>query len=299
MSDSGGLLSCSVVIPAFNAERWIGQAVESVLSQTHPCLQVVVVDDGSSDRTADLLCDFGDQVLVAQQSNQGVASARNAGAALTDSTHLAFLDADDVWESDKIALQMARFAAEPELVMVHCGVVEVDADGYELSGRVQKGRSGDIYRDLVMQEPAVYGGGSGPVFVRWVFDLVGGFDTRFSTSADWHFWLRVARHGPVGLVDEPLLRYRIHDSNMHANVDAERHDMLLGLKETIAGDPTLSSVGHKALARCHRMLAGGYWNQGRYGRAVPQVIAALVRDPINLHYFIRKLHHLFDVSIRY
>lgn len=289
MSNSRDIPSCSVVIPAFNAARWIRHAINSVLVQTHPLRQVVVVDDGSTDRTADLLGSFGDRVLVVRQNNQGVASARNAGAALTDSTHLAFLDADDVWESDKIALQMARFAAEPELVMVQCGVVEVDADGHELSGLVLKGRSGDIYRDLVMQEPVVCGGGSGPVFARWVFDIVGGFDPRFSTSADWHLWLRVARHGPVDLVEDPLLRYRIHDSNMHTNVDAERHDMLLGLREAIASDPALAPVATRALVRCHRTLAGGYWKHGRYGSSIVQMVAASVRDSSNIRYFIGKL----------
>lgn len=289
MSNSCDIPSCSVVIPAFNAARWIRHAINSVLVQTHPLRQVVVVDDGSTDRTADLLGSFGDRVLVVRQNNQGVASARNAGAALTDSTHLAFLDADDVWEPDKIALQMARFAAEPELAMVQCGVVEVDADGHELSGLVLKGRSGDIYRNLVMQEPVVCGGGSGPVFARWVFDIVGGFDPRFSTSADWHLWLRAARHGPVGLVDEPLLRYRIHDSNMHTNVDAERHDMLLGLREAIANDPVLAPVATRALARCHRTLAGGYWKHGRYGSSIVQMVAASVHDYSNIRYFIGKL----------
>ena len=289
MSNSGDSQSCSVVIPAYNADRWIRHTVESALSQTYPLRQVVIVDDGSTDRTADFLSEFGGRILVVRQKNQGVASARNAGAALTDSTHLAFLDADDEWEPDKIALQMANFAAEPNLVMVQCGVMEIDADGHELSGRVLKGRSGHIYRDLVLQEPVVYGGGSGPVFARWVFDLVGGFDPRFSTSADWHLWLRVARHGPVGLVEKQLLRYRIHDSNMHANVDAERHDMLLGLQEAIAGDPTLSSVSAKALSRCHRTLAGGYWQHGRYGSSVAQMFAASIRDPSNVRYFIGKL----------
>jgi len=281
--------SCSVVIPAFNATRWIRQAVESVLAQTQPLRQVVVVDDGSTDGTADLLSDYGGRVFVVRQKNQGVASARNAGVVLTDSTHLAFLDADDEWEPEKIASQMVIFSANPELVMVQCGVVEIDANGNELSGQVQKGRSGYIYKDLIMQEPAVCGGGSGPVFARWAYDLVGGFDPRFSTSADWHFWLRVARHGPVGLVEESLLRYRIHDSNMHASIDSERHDMLLGLREAIACDPTLSSVGAKALARCHRTLAGGYWQQGRYGSSIAQMFAASSHDPSSLGYFMGKL----------
>jgi len=289
MSDMRDVSSCSAVIPAFNAERWIRQAVDSVLAQTHPLRQVVIVDDGSTDRTADLLSEFGDRVRVVRQNNRGVASARNAGAALTDSTHLAFLDADDVWEPEKVELQMARFAAEPELVMVQCGVVEIDAADRELSELVLKGRSGDIYRDLVMQEPVVCGGGSGAIFARWVFDIVGGFDPRFSTSADWQLWLRVARHGPVGIVEEPLLRYRIHDSNMHTNIDAERHDMLQGLREAIASDSALASVGPRALARCHRTLAGGYWQQGRYGSSIAQMIAASVRDSSNIRYFIGKL----------
>ena len=165
--------SCSVVIPAYNAERWLGRTLDSVLAQTYPLRQIVVVDDGSTDRTPQVLEEYEDQILMIRQNNGGVAAARNAGSVLTDSTHLAFLDADDIWEADKVRKQMSCFDSDPRLVMVQCGLIEIDGTGEELSGEVLVGRSGDLYRDLFLQESAVRGGGSGVVFDREVFDAVG------------------------------------------------------------------------------------------------------------------------------
>ena len=98
-----------VIIPAYNAEAWLGEAIESVLNQTRPCSELVVVDDGSTDTTRNVATTFGEAVRLVAQPNGGVASARNLGASTTTASVLAFLDADDIWEPNKMAKQMELF----------------------------------------------------------------------------------------------------------------------------------------------------------------------------------------------
>ena len=277
-----GRFRCSVVIPAYNAEQWIERTVDSALAQSMTDREVIVVDDGSTDRTADLLRRYGSAITLLEQENAGVAAARNAGCRVASSDHLAFLDADDVWEPGKLARQMAVFEEDPALVLVHCGVVMIDAEDQPLDGTIIRGMRGAVHRNLLLQEAVISGGGSGAVYARWAFESVGGFDERFSTSADWYLWLRITSLGPVAMVDEPLLRYRIHDSNMHANVDAERTDMFRGIREAINDDPVAASVANRALAKCHRTIAGGYWNKRRLLRFLWHFVAAVVREPSSL-----------------
>jgi glycosyltransferase involved in cell wall biosynthesis len=108
----------SVVIPAYDAERYLCEAIESVLRQTHPPLELIVVDDGSSDRTSEIALGFGGSVQCVRQSHAGVGAALNRGIAMSRGALLAFLDADDLWTEDKLALQLDALERAPELDIV-------------------------------------------------------------------------------------------------------------------------------------------------------------------------------------
>lgn len=282
---TGSDLECSVVIPAYNAERWIRKTLDGALDQVGVRHEVIVVDDGSTDGTLEILRGYGSQITLLSQENSGVAAARNAGVRVAGSPYLAFLDADDLWSRNKLERQLAVFEDAPGLVLVHCGITLIDSADQPIDGTILLGLEGEVHRELFLQEPVIYGGGSGAVFARWAFDRVGGFDERFGTSADWHLWLRITALGRVGLVADPLLGYRIHDSNMHANVDAEARDMFRGLREAVAGDPMVAGLGNRALAKCHRTIAGGYWKQRSVSRALRHAAAAIVREPSSIVWF--------------
>ncbi|PSB57682.1 glycosyltransferase family 2 protein [Chamaesiphon polymorphus CCALA 037] len=106
----------SVIIPVYNRERYLAEAIESVLAQTYPAIELIVVDDGSSDRSAEIACSY--PVRYHYQPNAGMSAARNAGIALSTGRFLAFLDSDDIWVADKTAKQMAAFDADPSLEAV-------------------------------------------------------------------------------------------------------------------------------------------------------------------------------------
>lgn len=273
----------SVIIPNFNYARFVRDAVESALSQTYDRLEVIVVDDGSSDESRDVLDGFGDQIKVIYQRNQGVAAARNNGVQAGLGSFVAFLDADDVWLPTKIEKQLQMFTTSPELGTVHVGVVEVDNEGGEIR-EMTDGLSGVVAEDLLRLERAVIlGGGSGILVRRDVFDAVGGFDTRMSTSADWDFFYRVSSHSPVGFLPEILLKYRVHGANMHSNVGAMEHDVRIGFEKAFASaTPELEAMRNECYGNFHLMLAGSYFQAGKYPESIKNAGKSLWYNPSTL-----------------
>lgn len=274
----------SVIIPAYNYARYLSQAIDSVLAQTVQPHEVIVVDDGSTDETPAVLAPYRSQVCVLRQANQGVASARNAGAAAATGDLLAFLDADDLWLPRKLERQRERLQSEPDLGLVHCGYEDMDPSGYVLGARYVHGLEGWVADSMLLfSGPVILGGGSGFLVPRVVFQATGGFDRRLSTSADWDFFQQVARRARVGFVPEVLLRYRRHGSNMHANVKAMEHDMLLAYdKAFAAGGPEVRRLRRRSYGNLHTMLAGSFLAARQPCASLRHAVHGMVLTPENL-----------------
>lgn len=277
----------SVVIPAYNQGRFLPQAVESALGQTCPPLEVIVIDDGSTDDTSARLASYRDRVRVVRQPNQGVAATRNHGARQARGELLAFLDADDVWLPAKLERQCRRLRDDPGLGLVHCGVAETDAAGNVLRTRLD-GLEGFVAEEMLLfRRPVILGGGSGVVIRRALFEELGGFDTRLSTSADWDLYFRAARRRRVGFVPEVLLRYRLHGSNMHRDFRVMEHDMLHAYAKAFRdGDPRFRHLRRRAYGSLHRMLAGSFFQSGALGRFLYHACASLLYAPAGCGYFL-------------
>jgi glycosyltransferase involved in cell wall biosynthesis len=273
------LASVSVIVPVFNGASFVARAIESALGQTLPAFEVIVVDDGSTDSTPEVLNSFGDQIEVVRQENRGVASARNTGRARATGELLAFLDADDEWEPEKLKYQFAALESQPQAGLVHCGFTAIDDKGRLVGEPVTNGAAGRIADRMLLFEPHVLGGGSGFIVRDAVFDEVGGFDPRLSTAADWDFFYRVARRHPIAFVPLALLRYRLHSGNMHGNVDLMRSDMLLAYRKAFAEPDSRNPLRRRAYGRLHFVLAGSYLHTGRRGDAFRHLCKALVHSP--------------------
>jgi glycosyltransferase involved in cell wall biosynthesis len=201
----------SVVIPTHNRRRLLGQAVRSALGQVGVEVEVIVVDDGSSDGTADAVASLGDDRVrvIRHRRPLGVAAARNAGAGAARAAWVALLDDDDLWAPDKLKRQLEA-ASAAEAGWVYAGVVEIDAEGRLLGGGAPPSPeelvAGLRRRNLM---PA----GSSNVAVRSdLLSASGGFDPRLRHLADWDLWLRLAALGPPACVPAPLVAYRLHHS---------------------------------------------------------------------------------------
>ncbi len=257
---TGSLDGVSVVIPAFDAEAYIEEALASVLAQSLAPVEVVVVDDGSRDGTAARAAAVDPRVRVLRQENRGVSAARNAGVSAAQGAWVAFLDADDAWEPTKLEEQMA-VARDPSLSAVHCGATLMDAQG-RATGRVLRGRGGMALEDLLsFRREVCVTGGSGLLVRRSTLDEVGGFYEGLSTSADWDLYRRLAASGPLGYVDSPLVRYRLHEGQMHRDLGRFRRDMTVAMQRAVAAHPTLR---RRAWGGLYRVFAGseawaGHW----------------------------------------
>lgn len=216
----------SVVIPAYNAERYVAEAIQSVLGQSHPPVEVIVIDDGSTDGTADVVRSFPDKVHYRYQENRGIGDARNKGIELARGTFLAFLDADDCWPENKLSLQLRQFELEPELDMVFGQALQL------VNGSAWENRHSNNDLSRLNLTPAIIPGGI--LVKRETFLRVGTFrsDTKIGEFIDWY--ARAIEMGLKSRVPPDLVLWRrIHDSNHGIRERASVSDYARVLKATL------------------------------------------------------------------
>jgi glycosyltransferase involved in cell wall biosynthesis len=246
----------SVVVPVYNGAKYLRQALDSALGQTYQPLQVVVVDDGSSDGSWEVMLSYGGRVRSLRQDNAGVAEARNAGIQASYGELIAFLDQDDWWLPGKVEKQVASFRSEERVALVHTGVSQYsEADGALVSGIYDTSVShllqGNCYEQLLLGN-GVYN--SSVMIRRSVLTSAGMFDPRIpgNTVQDYDLWLRIARHNRLGYVPEPLTVLRLHNEQGTWNRRAMLTDEL-SLLERILGEEQLR--GNRAMrVRVARLL---------------------------------------------
>lgn len=237
----------AVVIPCYNAAPWLSATLESVLGQTHRPTEVVVVDDGSTDGSAEIAEAAG--ARVERQDRGGPGAARNRGVAVTEAPLVAFLDADDCFLPDKLAAQVAHL--ERTGAVASCTDAWVVEDGMR-TGRKSRGREIPArltFDRLLETNPVIC---SSVLAQREVLGSVGGFDEDpvLVATEDYDLWLRVARHGDLAYLDEPLVDYRMtpgqlsDDGRFLAGIDRI-------MEKVLAEDPGLAEPAHrrKALVR--------------------------------------------------
>jgi glycosyltransferase involved in cell wall biosynthesis len=210
-------MSISVVIPAFNASKYIGETIQSVLRQTLPADEVVVIDDGSTDDTSAIAAGFGPPVRVIRIPNSKLPSARNRGVEEAKGEWIAFIDADDLWADNKLERQMQELSRHPEADLCYTGrIVLVQSPVSTILGDIIKVPPGATIAHEMLQTNKFPP--SCVVIRRSTFLAVGGHDTSFHYVEDWDLWLRLLKAG-VKFVDcpEPLLQYRVHPDNMTHN----------------------------------------------------------------------------------
>lgn len=254
----------TAVIPTYNRAHILEQAIASVVAQTYRSIEIIVVDDGSTDRTSELVAWLGVPTLryYSLERNSGASAARNYGIARARGTFIAFLDADDEWLPEKTARQIACFENAPDTVgVVYSGVREVSPQWPPID-RVPEHR-GDLFETLravnVLRT-------SGVMVRREVFDEVGGFDCALPARHDWDLWLRIARHYRMDYVEDISVLYHYGSSDQLsyrsrtvflANATIyKRHNF--GLPSRRAYGAHLALQSRELMALGHHQLAGRY-----------------------------------------
>lgn len=273
------------MIPNYNCGRFIGRAIDTVLAQTYQPIEVIAVDDGSTDESMDVLARYGSNIRVISQRNAGVSAARNTGVRESHGELVAFLDADDEWHAEKLEKQVALFD-RPGVGLVYCGIEYIDEAGRPLGTNVS-GRRGRVLKAFaLLRGTVVLAGGSTVVVRRECFDEAGLFDLEMSTAADWDMWRRIACHYEVDSAREILMRYRLRRSSMHRNVDVFARDMLHAFSRMFA-DPAAKEVHRlrrRAYSRLYLTFSGSYLYAGDRRQCVAYAMRSIVLWPPSIGY---------------
>ncbi|MCC7355150.1 MAG: glycosyltransferase [Anaerolineae bacterium] len=225
----------SAIIPTYNCAEYIVEAIESILAQTYQDLEIIVIDDGSTDNTRQLLAPYQDRIIYLYQENQGESVARNRGIRLARGEYVAFLDADDWWVPTKLERQVAILDAQPAAVLAYSYSFAVDRDGkpveFRGSNRLGQGEAGlfSVFERLVFTN---FIANVNTVTVRrsalWQTNL---FDPAIRWGEDWDLWLQLALKGPFVFVPESLACYRMRKPSRRLQIEAS--DEFVRQSETI------------------------------------------------------------------
>jgi glycosyltransferase involved in cell wall biosynthesis len=284
----------SVVIPTYNYARFLARAVRSAFAQRHSPIEVIVVDDGSTDNTpalcAELHREFPALVCIRQQ-NAGLSAARNTGIRNASLPFVAFLDADDEWESGMLQAIMADFAALPPTVpLVACNSYRIDPSGNPVGEKSTTPRGDRFFSaaDILLKTRFMP---SSAVVRRSAFDSAGLFDTTLRSSEDRDMWIRLATGAAVRYLDKPLVRICRHGANMSSHANRMRSNM-----RRVCGKAWHAAVVPRSnipfwlrlLAVDHFQGAWMYWDEGRTLRALLHSLLAIAVWPFPLDH--RDLH---------
>jgi glycosyltransferase involved in cell wall biosynthesis len=250
----------SVIIICFNQAQYLGEAIESALAQTGHQPEIIVVDDGSTDRTSEIAHAYS-EVSYIYQNNQGISSARNTGLRACTGDHIAFLDADDRLLPKAAQAGLNCLREHPESGFTFGRYHKIDAHGVIISAPNQPSGENDFYVSLLQRN--LIGMQSTVLYPRNILENVGGFNERLRRCEDYDLYLRVARRFPIHRHDEVVAEYRRHDQNMSKNYRS--------MLETTLRILNAQDFQTSWDARCDRALEAGIANwRSHYGNLMVQ-----------------------------
>jgi glycosyltransferase involved in cell wall biosynthesis len=256
----------SVIITCYNYGRYLEQCLESVLSQTYTNIEIIVVNDGSTDNTDEIMRKYlsSPKVRYIRQENAGQANAKNRGISDAKGVYIAFLDADDMWEASKLEKQIPLFA-EPSVGVVYCLAKYFDENGnemdYSMTSEYLRPRRGNVTEWLFFDNFIQF---SSSVIKREYLDRFGVFDETLKMGIDWDLWLRISVACKFAFVDEPLFYYRIgHTGQMSKNLEERQR-----CSDRIMNNFLMKNPGLLSLRTIRHAYAYTYLNRGYYYRNV-------------------------------
>lgn len=275
----------STVIIAYNSKAFIRDALDSVIAQTRPVDEIVVVEDGTDDGTAAIVAEYADHgVRYIHQENQGCAGARNTGIRATKGTYLALLDADDIWLPEKTEQQLALITGHPEVVLVAGNKIwwDIDQDVRKPFCYSERERAA-IKHEIFVNNPI--GNPSMTLIRRSALEQVGLFDREVTYGDDWECWMRLLTVGEVAFHGEPVIVYRWHGDNISQRNQAERMAFLqkIALRWIWQAAPLwYRPIAHlRMISKTRFQLAALADRDGDYGRHLRNAFLALATWPFD------------------
>jgi glycosyltransferase involved in cell wall biosynthesis len=223
----------SVIIPNYNHARYVGEAIQSVLEQSYQPIEIIVVDDGSTDESRDVISAFSENIQSIYQKNQGLSAARNTGIRAASGEYISLLDADDLYEADFISTLIKLLKASPDADGIYCGYRFVDEQNRPLFQKEARLiPSHQLYTALLNGNFLV------PECVmvsRHCYEIVGLFDESLTACEDWDMWLRISQQFNIISVDQVLIRHRVLTGSMSSDPLRMLQNRLAVLRMRIGG----------------------------------------------------------------
>lgn len=291
----------SVIMPAYNQEDFIQSSIESVLSQTYSNWELVVINDGSTDRTKEVVESFSDQrIILINQENQGVSKTRNNGLAASKGELIAFLDADDLWLPKKLEKQVQQFQTLGENVgFIHAYYTEFDNRG-EYSPKPFKhlkglNIDGDVKRSIVIHD---FVATLTVMIKREVLESIGDFDTTLSGPEDWDLWIRIAQKYQFGFIAEPLARYRLSASGLSKNYEKFEGELKKVLDRYLLTSDFSKKDQQLGLWLYYRHMAHGYARGGKICHASKRLLQTIQQKPFRFSNLLSTIYTIIH-SIKF
>jgi glycosyltransferase involved in cell wall biosynthesis len=291
----------SIIICAYNAEAFIDETLHTILAQTYPRVEIVVIDDGSTDETAAIVRKLGSKVKFFSQPNTGPSAARNAGIRVATGKLLCFFDADDLMPPTRLAQQADFLQRHPDVHLVTTDYQNFSKQGLADHTHFQtcpllqahlQGQLEVVLEDactILAQENFSITGTS--LLRRSLVDLVSGFEPRLQRCEDFHFYFRMARHTRVGIINRVGMFRRIHDNNLSRNVLQMLPNGIISsslLRDT-ESNPRVRKLLNARIVSFMESFARQQANIGYYGNALYHYSMALLTKP-GLRQLYRTLH---------
>lgn len=258
----------AVIVPAYNSQATILETITSIQKQTFTDFELIVIDDGSSDRTLELLQTVRDaRIRVVSYENGGVSVARNRGISLSTSEYITFIDADDLWTPDKLELQLAALQQHPTAGVAYSWTCFMDRQGMFFHADNPIYFQGNVYPELLKTNFLL--SGSNPLIRRVALADVGKFDARLTHAEEWDLYLRLAAKYDFVLVPKTQIFYRQTAGSASAKIEVMEKDAIQVIDRAFRAAPAqLQSLKNQSLAHLYRYLAHLYLTK------IPGVTAA-------------------------
>lgn len=269
----------SVIIPTFNRRDYITTALDSVVAQTYKDYEIIIIDDGSTDDTGEVLHTYQPYNLrYFYQENRGIAASRNRGIRESRGEFIALLDSDDYWRPEKLEQQLKAFREHPQ-----CGLVATRCSSIDPGGRFRRqnrpGKSGWVLPDLFR---ANFIRTSSALITRECFNNVGLFDESLPECEEYDLWLRIARHYPIAFINESLTVYTDNPHGVSTDSLAGRLLRLKVLEKDYLRESIPASLYQKRLSQNYRQVGKHYLNRGNKEEGKRHLRRALALHPLNL-----------------
>ncbi|MDE5084823.1 MAG: glycosyltransferase [Trichodesmium sp. St18_bin1] len=290
----------SVIIPAYNAEKTIRETIESVIKQTFSDWELIVVNDGSQDRTVEVVSQIKDpRIKLFSIPHAGVSASRNRGFDNSVGQFIAFLDADDLWKPEKLESQLNALQSHSEAAVAYSWTDYIDESGSFLKQGRRVIFHGDVYPKLLVSN--FLENGSNPLIKREAINEVGGFDESRKRAEDWEMYLRLGKKYHFVAVEKPQILYRFSTNSVSSNTLRQEAECLKLIESAFeVTPPSLQYLKKHSLANIYKYLAcktiDSQLTQKKGLAAMRLVLLYALKEP-NFTYHLKLIFTLFIKSL--